>query len=867
MIVGYSCSVEKNTNLSRFYHNLSSHYNIYFNGKESFDAGMQKIKTSNRDDYTTIMPLFEYSNPDAIRSSAGDMDRAMQKASKVISLHSMTARPESKNNKPLSNKEKEFLAKNDYNNWVDDSYLLLGMAQHMKHDFEEARVTFLHNIRESDDAEIRNESRIWLAKSYGELKNYAESRRILTEVELPALPVRLKTDYYLAQADIFMKQERYAEAIDPLNKANKLLKGNMPKNRYTYILARLYEETGNSVMAEETYKEVLKLNPGYELEFNSRINQAGVFDVENGDVDDIEKELSRLLKDAKNIEYQDQIYFALGNLSMREGDTEQAIEYIKQSAAVSTQNTNQKGKSYLSLADYYFNNNDYLTSQVYYDSAVIFLDKDYPGYNDFYERSVNLNELSGYITTVSNEDSLQYVAALPEAQQMALINSIIKQIEEAERLAEAPLDDRYNMGQFYENQRRFRENVDLSGKWYFYNQATLAFGRTEFKNRWGQRKLEDNWRRRNRASINSMGIIDEMARQAGDTASLKVADIKSPEYYLLNLPIGDSLMDLSNDRIANAMFFAARLFSTEFSDNINANEYYSELFTRFPDHALVPQALYDCYNINKDQNRVYADDKKDILISRYPESEYAKILSDPNYYETLNLKNKKEENLYHEAYINWENGNTDKVVVICDNALAEFPDGELAAKFTLLKIYAIAQQVDERTLKQELQKLISLYPGAKESKRAAELVEYLNRELPELKLEEEEEIAKNIYLGDVSGTHSFVIIIKNPDLDINRLTFDVINFNIDNYTNENYSSRGELVDNSYIMITVGTLADEFVAADYYNKFDYTRVLNNLGNTEVLTFTITPANMEVFRKDKDPDRYFLFFEDNYLNINN
>ena len=124
----------------------------------------------------------------------------------------------------------------------------------------------------------------------------------------------------------------------------------------------------------------------------------------------------------------------------------------------------------------------------------------------------------------------------------------------------------------------------------------------------------------------------------------------------------------------------ARLFSTEFNDNIKANESYSDLFTRFPDHALVPQALYDCYNINKDQNRVFADDKKDILISRYPESEYAKILSDPNYYETLNLRNEREENLYHEAYINWENGNIDKVVAICDNALAEFPDGELAAK-------------------------------------------------------------------------------------------------------------------------------------------------------------------------------------------
>ena len=866
MVTGYSCSVEKNTNLSRFYHNLTSHYNIYFNGRESFNAGMQKIESSNRDDYTKIMPLFEYSNPDAIRSSAGDMDRAMQKASKVISMHSMTAKPDNKSNKPLSDKEKEFLAKNDYNNWVDDSYLLLGMAQYMKHNFKEARVTFLHNIRESDDHEIREESRIWLAKSYAELKNYAESRRVLGEITLPALSDRLKADYYLTEADIFIKQERYAEAIAPLKTANELLKGNKPKNRYTYILARLYEETGNTVMAGETYREVLKLNPEYELEFNSRINQAGVFDVESGDVENIEKELKKLLKDTKNIEYQDQIYFALGNLSMREGNIEEAIDYIKKSAAVSTVNTNQKGRSYLSLADYYFNNNDYLQSQVYYDSAVSFLDRDYPGFDDFYARSLNLNELVSYITTVSDEDSLQYVASLPEAQKMALINGIIREIEEQERLDKAPLDDRYNMGQFYENQRRFRDNIDASGKWYFYNQATLAFGRTEFKNRWGQRKLEDNWRRRNRATINSMEIPDEMNGLVSDSASLKVSDIKSPEYYLINLPDSDSLIDISNNRIANALFYAARLFNTEFNDYNKANEYYSELFKRFPDHAIIPQALYDCYNINKDLNRVFADDKKDILLSRFPESEYARILTDPDYYETLNRSNQREEDLYHQAYTNWENGNTDRVVVICDNALAEFPDGNLTARFTLLRIYAIAQKVDERTLKQELQKLSSLYPGTSESKRADELIEYLNRAVPELKQEEEEEIAKNIYLADITGPHNFVIIIRNPDLDINRLTFDVINYNIDNYTNKNYSSRGELVDDSYILITVSTLADEFIAAEYYNNFDYTRVLNNIGDTEVLTFTITPANMEVFRNDKDPDRYYLFFEDNYLNIN-
>jgi tetratricopeptide (TPR) repeat protein len=865
LVTGYSCSVEKNTNLSRFYHNLVSQYNIYFNGKESFNAGMEKIVTSNRDDYTKIMPLFEYSNPLAVRSSAGNMDRAIQKASKVISLHSMTAKPKKKNNKTLSDKEKAFQSKKDYNNWVDDSYLLLGMAQHMKHDFENARVTFLHNIRESDDGEMRDESRIWLAKAYAEMRNYAEGRRVLSEINIDKLSDRLKADNYLTQADIYMKEDRYIEAIVPLKTACDLMKGNSPKNRYVYILARLYEETGNSSQAGETYKDVLKLNPEYELEFNSRINQAGVFDVESGDIDDIERELSRLLKDSKNMEYQDQIYYALGNLSMRKGDIEQAIKYIKQSAAISTNNSNQKGKSYLSLAEYYFNENEYLQSQVYYDSAVTFLDQDYPGFDAFYDRSINLNELAGYITTVSHEDSLQYVASLPEAQQMALIDGIIRKIEDEEMLAEGQTDDRYNMGQFYEDQRRYRDNANVSGKWYFYNQATLTFGRTEFKNRWGKRKLEDNWRRGNRASINSMGMIDEMESQASDSSYLKGTENKSPEYYLRDLPLTDSLVVLSNDKIANSLFFAARLFSIEFEDDIKANESYSDLLERFPDHPLIPQALYNCYIINKDHNTVFANSKKEELVSRFPESDYSKILSDPDYYEILNKKNEEEENLYHRAYLNWENGNMEQAALLCETGISDYPDGELMAKFMLLRVYSIAQTIDERSLKQELQEVSRSFPGTDESKRADELIAYLNKEVPDLKLEEEVEIARDIYLGDASGQHHFVIIIKDSKLDINRLTFDVINFNIDNYTNENYSSRGQLIDDSYIMITVGPVADEFIAADYYNQFDYLKVLNNIGATEVITFTITPANLEVLMNDKDPDRYYLFFKENYLDI--
>lgn len=867
LAVTTSCSVEKNTNLSRFYHNLTSHYNIYFNGKQSYMKGLEKIKSSNKDDYTTIMPLFEFSNPDAVKSAASDMERAMQKASKVISMHSMTAKPERKGNKPITPKEKKLYEKKDYNNWVDDSYLLLGQAQFMKHDFINARVTLLHNIRETDDANMRAETQTWLVRCYAEMLNYQEALRLLAEIKTGSLSDQQLADIHLSKADIYIKQELYAEAIDPLTLSLELLKGNKPKNRYTYILARLHEEEGNTLEAEKAYKEVLQLSPPYELEFNARINQAGVFDIESGDINSIKKELNKLLKDIKNLEYQDQIYYALGMLSMREGKIDKAIEYILKSAAVSTVNSNQKGRSYLVLAEHYFNENDYSKAQIYYDSTVTFLDKDYPGYKDLNSQSLNLNELAGHISTIELEDSLQYVASLNEAQQQALINGIIRDIEEKERLGKVQTEDRYNMGQFYENQRRFKDNIDAGGKWYFYNQAALTFGRTEFRSRWGQRKLEDNWRRKNKAQVNSMSSIEENGIEASADTVAAIRDIKSPEYYLKNLPLNDSLLAISNNKIAASLFNSARVFNDKFKDNEKANLYYSKLLSRYPEHNLIPQALYNVYNLNKDIDRVISDSHKALLIQKYPDTEYAKIVSNPNYYNTLRQIMQREEKLYNSAYEAWKSDSYDMAIMLCEEGLDIYPDGELKAKFMLLKAFSMAPSVDERTLKKELQLIGTEFPGSDEAARASELIAHINRETPELKLEDEIKIARDIYSTEITGEHHFVVIIKNSQLDVNRLTFDVINFNIDYYTNDNYSTRGELVNDSYIMITVSSLADEFIAAEYYNQFEYSKIIGDTGESEVYTFTITEENLKVLNRDKDPDRYKLFFEENYLNQNN
>ena len=332
-----------------------------------------------------------------------------------------------------------------------------------------------------------------------------------------------------------------------------------PVYRLTYLLAQLFEQTGDGTRATSLYRDVVRMNPPYDVEFNARINIAGVFDVNSGNSVEIKKELEKMLKESKNEDFQDQIYYALGNMSMKEGNEAEAIEYFRKSATSKSSNQNQKGRSYLALANHYYDKPDYMKAGKYYDSAVYFLDQKHPDYLILKAKSQNLNALVSQLTIIQEQDSLQRVALMPENERSALISSIIAKVIKDENQGKVTDNsDKFNMGEYYENERRFQGNIEQEGKWYFYNQSALTFGRTEFRRRWGERKLEDNWRRSNKTRINGSpgsSATDETEQNGKDTTSA-VADIKKPEFYLKNLPMTDSLMKRSDEKIANALLNA-----------------------------------------------------------------------------------------------------------------------------------------------------------------------------------------------------------------------------------------------------------------------------------------------------------------------
>lgn len=849
---------------------MTSRYNIYFNGNESFKAGVARVNAGYRDDFSGMLRIFEYSDPSTQSICSADMERTVQKASKVISLKSITVKPDTKGNSMPNPQVEEFLNRQEYNEWVDDSYLLMGKARLYKRDYDLSKSTLGFVLTLTVDEKLKIETTIWLARVYNETGNYNESFRILNELDKSSknFTADLKGMYYTTLADLFVKQKRYGDAIDPLTKALDYTSGKRNKYRFTYILAQLCEKNGDGNRATNFYRKVVRMNPPYEFEFNARINIAGVFDPNTGNPNAVKRELEKMLRDSKNKEFRDQIYFALGNLYMKEGNEKEAIKNYRNSASASILNRNQRARSYLALAQYYYTKPDYINSGHYYDSSLYFIDQNYPDYELIKTKSQNLNTLVGQLTTIQREDSLQKVARMSEQERTTLITSIIEKVKEEEKTVKTgdTNADRFNLGQYYENERRFQGNIDQEGKWYFYNQSALTFGRTEFRRRWGDRKLEDNWRRLNKARLSTTqpGAGQEETAQPGKDSSRVRTDNKKPEFYLKNLPLNDSLLKISNDRIASAYLESGKVYSEKFRDNKKAIESFEELLKRFPVDIIEPEGLYNIYKIYKDENNSVSETYRQRLIEKYPQSEFTRIITDTAYFSKLVQAKHDSEKLYETAYDAYLKEKFGDALSICEQAITKYLKDDLIPKFMLLKSYCIAKTTDERTFKEALNAIIKAYPVSPESTRASEIIAYLNNKIPELKVEEDKQIASEIYVEEKDSPHSFVVIIQNPAFNMNQATFDVISYNIDNYTNKNLRTQGTLVDDKYIMLIVSGFLKMDEAMEYYGAFSTKEVIRNPSGSKIISFIIGKTNLEAFLKDKNPGRYLLFFKEKYLN---
>ena len=862
------CSAEKNTGASRFYNSLVSKYNIFFNGNEAYKAGVKRVQSSHRDDYSELIPVFEYSSAESARAGFSDMERAIQKASKVIAMHSITARPDEKNRREGNSRSEEFYNRREYNEWVDDAYILMAKAYFYQKNFMAARSSFSFAVSIATDPALVTEAAIWMARIQAEEGNYNEAARLIGEISDPEnLSRGLKSMYYSTLADITLRQKRFGDAVAPLTKAVELTGDKDTKVRLTYLLAQVCEAAGDNSLSTRYFRQVIHMNPSYDLEFNAGINLAGVTDISRGDAEDLMKSLQRMLRDSKNKDYLDQIYFAMGELEKRMGNTDEATRLWSQSAATSTVNSRQKARAYLALGEHYYARPEYLTAAYYYDSAFYLLDEQFPDYDNIGRRTTDLFEYAGFRTVVITEDSLRRVAGMSAAERDAFIEAIIRSVEAEQakgRTGEG--EDRYNMGLYYENEQRYQGSISAEGGWYFYNQTALSFGRSEFRRRWGDRRLEDNWRRSNKARLafgNGAPSEERDEREQGDSAG--VDPQRTKEYYLSNLPLTDSLMSLSLRKSAAALLGEGKILATRLADTLAAAISFEEAAVTGDDDDIKAEALYELYRLLRLSDPPRAERRRAELLASFPETEYALILSDPDYVRKHQEMATRAARSYEAAYQAFAGERYAETRALVTEALKLFPDDELIPKFMLLDAMATGALAGEMAYKAKLDSLVARYPSTEEGRRAAEINDFLRKEMPAIKIAEDTRIAAEIYEADTLQPHYVMIIAGNFQANMNQMVFDVINYNLDNFADRNYRTEGTAVDQGYLLITTGPFENAREAGVWLNRFNPSETIRGAADAALTMYVISRDNLTKFREDKNIDRYSIFYGKEYLYV--
>lgn len=867
------CSTEKNTLITRSYHNLTSHYNIFFNGTESYKKGLKRAREAYVDDYTQILPLFTYDDKSIAQSIAPDMDRSIKKSTKVITLHSITVKPEYKNG-PQSEKQKAFYAQNEYNKWVDENYLIMGKAYLFRHEYHLAIETFKFIITEYSYEDIIYETQVWLARAYNETREYKESERILNQLTSDdKFPEKLHADLYATIADLYMKQEDYESAIDPLTMALSHIRKKETRIRYAFILGQLNQQVGNMEDASKYYREVIKMNPPYEMSFNARINRASVFVEGAAGSREIKAELNKMLKDEKNREYQDQIYYALGNIYYREGKIDNAIEYYRLSSAKSISNIQQKTKSCLTLADIFYTRENYEKAKLYYDSAIVSLTSDHLDYAAIITKSKSLSSLVENLMVVHFEDSVQKLAGISESERLVIIDSIIARVRQEEQLTQQMemqqlQDAQFNRMILSESSRSGYQASETGGKWYFYNEAAKSFGQPEFRMKWGNRKLEDNWRRNNKSQI-SFGDISSESVEAVDSSEVQkqILSNKTREFYLQDIPLTDSMMDLSHSRIMESLYNAGIIYLNDLKDYPEAITIFTDLLERYPDNNLTLTSYYNLYELyNKQNDKALSDFYRASIIREFPESQTAQLMTNPNYINELREKENEVSRFYEATYRNYQQGNYEQVIRDVDHALMAYQSDELIPQFAFLKVLSIGQTQDIMIFTEALDSIASTYPTHEVAESANEILAYIKRSDPVVKLETEKKEAEEIYTFDPECPYYFGMVVKR-DIDLNQLKFEIINFNLDLFPNKTFDIISENLANNDRLILVQSLKDLKSAWNYYDQVITSENINALiQGTDYSRFVISPLNSQKLIQDKVTNKYLLFFDKHYKRNN-
>lgn len=889
-----SCTSQKNTAVTRWYHATNTHYNIHFNAQQAYDEALKAKNSAYKDNMTEMLYVlpFEASSLDK-KSQGGSFNKVIDKCVKAIKLHSIQKKPIKDASKRGNAEYQKWFKQKEFNPYLKNSWLLMAKAEYQNDDYLKSISTFSYITRIfANDPEVVAEARLWMVKAYSQLGWYYEAEDILKKMELNGgVPKHLEGQFAAANANLLLRQKKYQEAVPFLVTAAERGESGWERTRYKYILGQTYEKLGKRTMAYQVFSEIGGLNTPFVYELNARLKQA-----ENSDPSSASKNLDMLDGFAGNSKYKDyldQVYYAKGNIYLNKQDTLNALSAYAKAVAKSTRNGAEKAHVQVTLGDLYFGRKEYVKAQPYYSGAMSILQKDHPDYSRVALRSQVLEQLAAQEQAIHLQDSLQALVRMPEQARNDVIDKIISDLVKQEK--EAKLSAAREKADANAAARPgMAGNVDIpllpntQGGFYFDNEQSIAQGKNSFQQKWGNRKFEDNWRRRDKSLIVSLDQTESASEGAKKDSTGKQEehvpsftpsnDPHKREYYLAQLPFSKLQLAASDKIIDDALFLMGVIYREQLNDSRLAVEAYETELTRFPYTPNKQEIYYRLYLLYYELgNKTMAENYRRKMMADFPQSNYAKAFADPDYEWNLQNPEKLQNALYEKTYEAYLRSDVAAVHQGYEDIQSKFPQSELMPKFIFLNALTYAQSKEEDKFRDGLKEILSKYPKSDVAAVATDMMKQsmAGKELagggPLKGMIWNASFGKN---EDLTATKDSSMQFKRNDnvaqmlalvypltkINKNDLLYTLADYNFSHYVISTFDLIFDDQANTGILLVKGFENFRYLS-QYINDASKNSLFSQLGE-EVIPVPISNENYVILQSGRTLNDYLAFFDTTY-----
>ena len=691
-----SCSTTKKGILNQEYHTLTTKFNVLFNGKEAFSIGEEILSDAFEENFYELLPVepinLRGENIDETTIIPG-FDRAEEKAVKAIQKHSLKI--------------------NDiqYNRQIDDAYLLLGKARYFDRRFFPALEAFNFLLESPTNRNSYVEGKIWREKTNIRLRNEElaiENLRPLARSIFPSNKFYSLANATLAESFLNLKQLDSASFY--IKRAALEAPKRKNKARYLFITGQLFESLGKRDSAEWAFKEIIALKRKAPKKFllQAKIKKT-LLDTLNTLTDRVSF-LQKILKNYENQTFEHFVNRAIGNLYLKQKEDSLALVYFDRSIDSPYLDPYTQIENNKDLADYHFKEGNYFISGNYLDKLLPLFDETSLAFKKIKRKRENLSGVIFYEQNIKKTDSIIYLMTLSKKEQLIYFENLInsKQEKEALKLKEEV------------NEKRFQLLNRSKTSFYFYNPSQVSKGRQAYLANWGNRPNTDNWR--NASSILNSIVIESKSNQP---ISIKAIIQEKPENFVASLPQTqkekDSLI-LTNQK---AYLQVGLIYKEKFNDFPLATERLKKVLSLNPPKEIRVQALYHLYRMEEKKKTDVAENYKIDLIKNYPDTPFARILSDQKNYNSTGTVTP--EKLYENALKLYKEQKLIETLEEIELLTVMASGKQLEPKISLLKANSLGRLNGIETWKESLMEVATTFSAFEEGIYAKGLINQIEK--------------------------------------------------------------------------------------------------------------------------------------------